>query len=209
MIQITLSDLVYINEAARALKCSTVMWIQNKLIGLDNLNYVVCCNLDESKLSVLPHRGIIFGQREMAKFMKGMPNSVYAIDDSIINTTVLLASAISPDTASITLSGEMDNIISEKLKTVISYDTSMASYQEENMTDRLSEIYSLNKTDGAMLYKHDSYHILTLFGGLLPLNKADKIYMTLHDNPDNTFLARFRVAKKQFNIFIYIMYISI
>ena len=209
MIQITLSDLVYINEAAKAIKCSDVMWIKNKLVGIDNLNYIIYCALDESKLSILPDRGLVFNQRGMAKFMKSIPYSSYSIDDTLINNNITLTTSVSDYAVTITISAELDNIVGDKLRSIFNYDIAMAQSQEEYMSEKLSDIYSLNKTAGGKLYKHDSEHILTLFGGLLPLTKADKLYMTLYDNPDNTFLARFRVAKKRFTIFVYIMYISI
>ena len=83
MMQVKISDLIYINDAARALKKSNVMWIKNKLICIDNLNYIIFCSLDPDKLSVLPNRGIIFNQRELSKFMKAVSTeSQFDIGDS-------------------------------------------------------------------------------------------------------------------------------
>ena len=60
------------------------------------------------------------------------------------------------------------------------------------------------------MYKYDSTHILTLFGGLLPLNKSDKIYIILEDNIDGkTFTVRFRVHKKICDIIIFLNYLKI
>ena len=80
---------------------------------------------------------------------------------------------------------------------------------EEDMTERLEDLYKLKRASGAIHYKYDDTHIMTLFSGILPLTKSDKLYMKLKDNSSNTFIVRFRVHKKQFNVYAYLLYLKI
>ena len=210
MMQVKISDLIYINDAARALKKSNVMWIKNKLICIDNLNYIIFCSLDPDKLSVLPNRGIIFNQRELSKFMKAVSiESQFDIEDSEFNQTTVLSTSLSNETLIIKVSNKLDKMILDKLYTAINIDMNMMHNNEIDVSKELSQLYGLTKTAGSILYKHDCFHTMTLFNGILPLNKADLIFLTLYDNPDNTFIARFRIQKKNFNIYSYMAYLKV
>lgn len=214
MIRLVLSDLIHINNAARAFKQANVIWLQDKLFGLDNYNnYITICVLDRSELSILPLKGLMFNQRELAKFMKNISTeSEFFIDDSnqIMNKT-LLTTSLTNDTLSVTQSMELNMIVTNNWSKVVSIENRIADndLRQQDVTNELEKLFKMSKSTGAFIYKHDKDHMLTLFSGIIPLNKADKVYLTLLDNPDNTFLARFRVSKKKFDVYAYLMYLKI
>jgi hypothetical protein len=51
---------------------------------------------------------------------------------------------------------------------------------------------------------------MTLFSSILPTTKSDKLYLQIFQ-PDliHTFISRFRISKKKFNIITYISFIKI
>ena len=53
------SDLIYLNDACKSLKCKMAIFISNKLIGIDDFNYIIFTNLDPENISVMPDKGLI------------------------------------------------------------------------------------------------------------------------------------------------------
>ena len=203
---LTISDIIYINEAARNLKQKDAMWIRDKLVGIDNMNYIIYAQLDVSKLSILPNRGIIFNQRDLSKFTKSISvESKFEIDETSRASTI----ATITEVMIVTTSQQIEYKVISNLTLSGNTDVSMQCVQEEDMSVKLQDLYNMSKTSGAMQYKYDSLHILTLFSGILPLAKSDKLFIKIFDVSENIFLARFRIQKKQFNIFTYIQYLKI
>ena len=57
---------------------------------------------------------------------------------------------------------------------------------------------SLKADDGCKLYKLTDKHIISIFAGMVPLNKVDKLDIKINDNPmHNTFLVDYIVQKKK------------
>ena len=80
---------------------------------------------------------------------------------------------------------------------------------EEDITDPLSDFYGMKKAAGVFKYIHDTNHLMYIFSSILPLNKADRIFSTIVDSNNNTFITRFRIAKKGFETYIYLRYIKV
>jgi hypothetical protein len=79
-----------------------------------------------------------------------------------------------------------------------------------DITDRLGALFKLNRASGSINFQYDDEHILTLFVGILPLAKSDKILINLRDYPNsNIFCVRFTVIKKIFKVYAYLKYIKI
>ena len=79
-----------------------------------------------------------------------------------------------------------------------------------DITYKLGALFKLNKASGSINFQYDSQHILTLFVGILPLGKSDKILINLHDYPNsNIFCVRFTVIKTLFKVYAYLKYIKI
>ena len=65
---------------------------------------------------------------------------------------------------------------------------------------------SIKTKDGAVMYKLDDRHIMSTFSKIHPLNKADKISVSIYDMPDKTFLSIFHIQKKNCYINEFIRY---
>jgi hypothetical protein len=86
----------------------------------------------------------------------------------------------------------------------------MFSKVEEEVTSDLLQLYSMRKTDGTIHYRFKNRYYMTLFSGLLPLNKNDKIYLRVCDGQmPHTFIANFKVKKPKFLVSIYIPYLNV
>lgn len=71
-------------------------------------------------------------------------------------------------------------------------------YSESAVTQFLELLKSLKADDGSKFLSVDPKHIISVYSGMVPVNKADKMSMTVYDNPmDNKFLMKFEVYKKK------------
>ena len=66
----------------------------------------------------------------------------------------------------------------------------------------------LKADDGAKMFLYDKY-IMSNYKSLHPLNKSDKIFMEIYPGEYNTFLAKFTIFKKGYEIHEYIRYLSL
>ena len=80
---------------------------------------------------------------------------------------------------------------------------------EMDITNDLSQLFSMKKGDGCIRYNHLGRYMITLFSGLLPLNKSDKVFLSIYPNSTHAFNALFRVKKKKFDVFICVAYLFI
>ena len=200
------SDLIHINDASKSIKCRNVIWIDNKIISIDNFNYIKFTILNHDKISVFPKEGYIINQRELSAFIKTITTeSQFSIDERNIDIPLY------------TINGEfhirkdkyIETIIINKLVQASILDNDMVNIPEVNMSEKLQQLYKLSKTSGSILYKYDENHLMTLFAGVVPLNKSDKLFLKICDNSESTFIARFRAEKKSFDVFVYLLYLKL
>jgi hypothetical protein len=80
----------------------------------------------------------------------------------------------------------------------------------KNVDEELIPLKNVKKTDGEVHIKIGEY-FMTLFTGLLPIAKADKVFLTIYDNftPDSIFIAQFEVKKKKFSTNVFVAYLKI
>lgn len=76
---------------------------------------------------------------------------------------------------------------------------------EEDTQSMINEIKSMRADDGTKLYALSKAHIITIYAGMVPLNKADSLEVMLYDIPtDNKFLVEYIVHKSKAEpIYIY------
>ena len=84
----------------------------------------------------------------------------------------------------------------------------------KEITNEIQELYSLRKTDGCFYYNtsvNNNKYFMTLFYGLLPLNKADKVSLTIYDTGwiYNDFVTHFVVDKKKFKVNVILCYLKV
>lgn len=208
MIRTPISDLMQINEAAKALKCRNFMWKQNKIISIDSMDYILYNELNTDKLLTYPTKGIVMNQRELSKIMKSITTeSYFDISDELLSNTTIVNTI--NDSMAFKIDSSIDASVDRNLNISHEMDELIGS-NNIDITDRLGTLFKLNRTSGSINFQYDNEHILTLFVGILPLAKSDKILINLRDYPNsNIFCVRFTVIKKIFKVYAYLKYIKI
>lgn len=204
------TELLHLNEAAKALKQKNFIIIINNnntiIAGIDNVN--ACIKFTELQTNLFYNtalNNIIINARELSAFVKTITiESEFEIKQK--NDTNLYISSMNAE-----LSFIINRYINlNKTYDIINYcNTNTPTISEENVTDKLTDLFSIHKDDGCIYYKHYNKYYMTLFYGLLPINKSDKILLSIYHNINISFIARFKVVKKHFTIHIYINYLYI
>lgn len=208
MIRTPISDLMQINEAAKALKCRNFMWKQNKIISIDSMDYILYSELNTDKLLTYPTKGIVMNQRELSKIMKSITTeSYFDISDELLSNTTIVNTI--NDSMAFKIDSSIDASVDRNLNISHEMDELIGN-NNIDITDRLGALFKLNRASGSINFQYDNEHILTLFVGILPLAKSDKILINLRDYPNsNIFCVRFTVIKKLFKVYAYLKYIKI
>ena len=190
------TELLHLNEAAKALKQKNFIIIINNnntiIAGIDNVN--ACIKFVELQTNLFYNtalNNIIINARELSAFVKTITiESEFEIKQK--NDTNLYISSMNAE-----LSFIINRYINlNKTYDIINYcNTNTPTISEENVTDKLTDLFSIHKDDGCIYYKHYNKYYMTLFYGLLPINKSDKILLSIYNNSNISFIARFKVIK--------------
>ena len=202
--KLTTSELVYINEAAKALKQKDIVIIDNAMIGLDNIQNIVSYTLLDNNFFINHFNGIIINQRELTSFIK----TISIESDFEIEFIGNIASIKTISGGELLL--KFDKAIAELACNNYRYVASLAHNSiESKIPDIAYRLQSMNKTDGAIIINHEGYQ-MTIFPSILPINKSDELYISIIDSFNyNTFVARYRIKKKKFDIITYVNYLKI
>ena len=202
---ITTSELVYINEAAKALKQKDFILINNAIIGIDEIyNMVTYILLDTNFISNY-FDGIIINQRALSAFIKTLSIESDFKFDSVNN----IIRTISGGELLLRYDPSIMKMADSRFKYALELNNIQPTIQETDASDIASQIQSMKSADGAMGVNFNGY-FMTLFPSFLPLNKNDKMYISILDQPFyNTFIAKFHIKKKKFDIITYIHYIKV
>lgn len=206
---LTVNDLVYINEAAKCLKHRFVAVRRHEIIGVDNIkDYISFTPIDVSMLS---NKGdwpeFILDTRELSAFIKTITvESEFEVIEAsprFISTTAAKLFLNTDARMLIMVNIQYSNVV--QLRTC-----GNRTICERNIDTDLEQVKAMRKTDGEIHMYFDKYFV-TLFSGLLPMAKADHVFLTIYDNSpkDTTFVAEFEVRKKKFSTFVFIAYLKI
>lgn len=208
------SELLYLQEASKALKQKNFQIINSCIMGIDNDAVVCYLDLDVNQFPVYsPIDGFVINTRELSAFIKTiMLESEFILEPAEFNS--LKISTMNGIMYFRELPFELKNkMLANKLysvKQMIHNFPLGCISREAEVTSKISELFSLKKDDGCIYYKHQDKYFMTLFSGLLPINKSDKVFISIFSgNTTTVFNAVFRVAKKKFNIYICIAYLYI
>ena len=214
MINISITDLAFITNASKVLKARNFMWFRDCIFSIDNfdcITYGVLNKGDWSASAFPTTNGLIMNQRELAKFTKSITTeSSFAIDDDQRIKSNLITTISESMTVSTNI--YIQNKVFEGMTKTAQVDAIMmqVAAQELDVSTAFADLYGMTKTAGAKKFQYDRDHALTMFGGILPLDKSAKLYLTIADNPNNnTFYARFRINKKIAEIYVYMQFIKI
>lgn len=204
---LTTAELVYINEAAKALKQKDFMIIGNIMIGLDNIQNILSYISLDSNFITNYIEGAIINARALSAFIKSLSlesDFKFDYDNCIIRT-------ISGGELCISFDNRLLDLVKNKYAYGMNIDkTNKIAISENQIDDIAKHIQTMNKADGGSGVNYNGYYMV-LFPSILPMNKSDKMYVTIFDFGIgyNTFIAKFRINKKKFDIITYIHYIKL
>lgn len=204
-------ELLHINEAAKALKQKEFQIFDQFIIGVDISVTMQYVQLD-SNVFINNHRfdNLVLSTRDLSAFIK----------------TITLESEFEleyyEDKGFVIKSMNSELWFKKSFLTNIYCDNSINTFYrvqfmiqhgvvqpEMDITNDLSQLFSMKKGDGCIRYNHLGRYMITLFYGLLPLNKSDKVFLSIYPNSTHAFNALFRVRKKKFDVFICVAYLFI
>lgn len=206
-------DLITINEAAKALKQKKFIYNNGYLYGIDNIDgYIVYTRVaDYLHIDYDDYfNGIIMDARELSAFVKTIGTEADFNIEFDENNLCKLSTFMNGELNII----KNDYLLSMVQSKVIKFSNiQIPSYNKGDITNEIQELYGLRKTDGCFYYKtiiNNKRYIMTLFPGLLPLNKADKVSLLIYDNGiANNFISCFTVKKKKFEIIVILCYLKV
>lgn len=203
--QIKTVDLIYLNEAAKALKQNNFQYLSNGnvIIGYDNLDsYTTYVKLDENIFYMPELNGCVLSARELSAFIKTICLETEFDLKWNNNKSFVIASMAG------LLVFHIENIHLgySKFTNAEMIDRLPVLCSEEQVNETLANAFALRKSDGAIYYKHHGKYFMTLFSGLMNVSKTDKVYLTLFDYQPYIFVARFVIRKKKFKVNVYIGY---
>jgi hypothetical protein len=203
--------LMHLEEAAKALKNSQFQIIGNRIVGLDNTDQVIQYTTLSSEYYNPIMQGVIISTRELSKFIKSiLLESEFEIMPTDINGVWRLHSS----TETLDIIYPMTPYIVDKIayRLSISADDAIRRpiiEKRELINDNIADFFTLKKKDGIIKYIHNNKFLITIFQGLLTVSKSDKIYLTIHEYDNVSFVAHFEVVKKKFvvNVFTRFLYL--
>lgn len=204
---ITTSELVYINEAAKALKQKNFIIIDNVMIGLDNIQNILTYVLLDSNFITNYFSGIIVNQRSLSAFIKAL--SVESDFQFDYNNNIIRA--ITGSELVIGFNRAMEQLACDKFKhAMFLSETAQIAISETEAQDIMLKVQNMNKADGSIFINYNNYY-MTVFPSILPVNKNDKLYITIFQlySESYAFISKFRIKKKKFDILTYINYLKI
>ena len=208
---VEISDIVNLFEASKALKCNTFMWRYDTICNISNrsTSIIKILYLDPSKVKTYSYHGIVLNQRELSTFVKNISiESSFEFSDTpgqyyieTMNNTRL--SYVIDDPYYNSSYDVNKNSIAD-----IDYGMDLDGCKEDNVTNEMQDLFGMNMNSGIQKFNHNN-HIMILFGGIIPLNKNDSIFLTIIDSSYNTFVSRFRIHKKSYDILVYIKFLNL
>lgn len=197
---ISTEELLQINEAAKALKQKSFIIYNNCLVGCDNID--ICIKFVKLPIivsSILEGTRII--TRELSAFIKNITIETEFIIEtagcdnysiSTMNNILIIMKSYFNMNDRFSVMNIMHNPISNL----------------ECINDKISKLFEMHKSDGCLYYIHQNKWYITLFPGLLPITKSDKIFLEIYESVDpKSFIASFIVQKKKYKIQIILRYL--
>lgn len=190
---ITIDALMELCEYVKAFKCDIILVRSNKTMFGTDTNFTHLRALRTQLNNEFPD--IIFHSRDLSDFMKILQ---FTTETSEIDISKF-----------ITIHYEYKDIFDNLIKTVFHHVFRIISFYNEDLknNDNFNTIMAMKAADGVGLLKLSERYILTLYNGLLPVNKSDRVDLYIRDIDDYRYLANFMITKKKFSIDVYFMYL--
>ena len=215
------TELVYLNEAAKALKQKNLILWQDNIthrvcaMAYDNIDsYINMTTLDVSMFYCTELFGYVVNRTEISAFVKSI-----AVEHEFELHRHPEGLCINSMTSTLVFRKGNALIAQRASAKAYSIDNCPILEAEELVNDKIANVLALRMNDGAVYYWHHDKYFMTLFAGIINTTKTDKVFLSIHSDPDiatnmmsgfyNSFYAAFRVVKKKFEIKIYIKYLMV
>ena len=188
----------------KSMKCDRYILLPDRIIGSDN-NVV---SITEAYVNTLIEEPYFEINKDILKELDDtIKQYIKNVDNKSKLETAMVDNLIKY--RSITRLGDID-IISIYTKICSNINPNyIISYNEDIKQDEnFNYCLSLKAKDGLGKYIYDNKFI-SVFSGLLPINKSDKVSIEIYKSDNNTFLCRFIIDKKFTTLYKYIRYLSI
>ena len=206
--KLTTSELVYINEAAKALKQKDFIIIDNAMIGLDNIQNIVTYVLLDTNFFINHLNGIIINQRSLSAFIKTLSmESEFLLD---FKDNIAKINTISGGELILSYNLYIGELACDRFKHAISLEDNIQTViVESEISDILTKIQNMKSADGSIGINYNGYY-MTLFPSLIPTTKTDKLYVKILQPPImHTFISKFHIKKKKFDVITYVNYLKV
>lgn len=196
----TKSECVKLYDVVKGMKCDIVYVYPNRVIGADkegtSLSEVFCDTGVSESYEI---------ERDVLKLIADKSKALVKVDDDpfepedFINRYAIRRSWLGPLEQS-----DLNMYIIMK-----GNDIPNCRIDDIKADDSFNEIQNKKAADGMTLYKVNKKYILTLYKGLVPVNKSDRVALELYDIDNYSFLAKFIINKGKFTINKYLVYFFI
>lgn len=83
--------------------------------------------------------------------------------------------------------------------TVMSLTSNPVLYKEENIQNSISDMFMLKMADGSKMYTINKRFLMTSFNSIHPVNKSDRVDLTIFDGDIYSYIAQFTIYKEKEN----------
>lgn len=186
-------------EIAKLLKSDIIYIIGNTIYGTDsNFTYLKQMTF-ENTLGI----NICYEQKLMNDFIKLCTNTITLENNSLMSNIEVLHINNQNHIRNIV---ELDN----KINQIVLNNHNSMNVDNARDNEEFENAISLKTAQGIGLYRVSEEYILSIFKGLLPINKKDKTSLSIYDVDYNRFLTRFVISKpKNKVIIVNVMYLKI
>lgn len=196
--EISKLDLINISNTAKTLKQRDFAIVNFSICGLDYIqSYFITTQIVLSSNIFFQMNTLVkFNTRELSAFVKTLTledtfKLNYSHDDVIQGESIYTITSMNGEELPIRISNTYNHPLCMYMKR-FKY---MQFSENEDVSDLFRDLYSLRMTDGTIRLQYKRYFMM-LFSGIIPLNKADKLSIAIHDTNDAVFIARFTIKKK-------------
>lgn len=186
-------------EIAKLLKSDIIYIIGNTIFGTDsNFTYLKQMTF-ENTLGI----NICYEQKLMNDFIKLCTNTITLENNSLMSNIEVLY---------VNNENHIRNIVNlnNKINQIVLNNHNSMNVDNARDNQEFENAISLKTAQGIGLYRVSEDYILSIFKGLLPINKKDKTSLSIYDVDYNRFLTRFVISKpKNKVIIVNVMYLKI
>ena len=186
-------------EIAKLLKSDIIYIIGNTIYGTDsNFTYLKQMTF-ENTVGI----NICYEQKLMNDFIKLCTNTITLENNSLMSNIEVLY---------INNENHIRNIVNlnNKINQIVLNNYNNLNVDNARDNQEFENAISLKTAQGIGLYRVSEEYILSIFKGLLPINKKDKTSLSIYDVDYNRFLTRFVISKpKNKVIIVNVMYLKI